>query len=56
MSWSEEAQYEDNPFWTSLFMFYIKYKYLSCHWVGYSKINPIDVDKLFKRKVLNDEI
>ena len=39
----------------SSFKFYIKDEYISCHWVGYSKINPIDVAELFKIKAYNDE-
>ena len=28
---------------------------MSCHWVGNSKIKPIDVDEFFYRKAFNDE-
>ena len=44
-----------NPFCTSSFKFYIKDEDISCHWVGHSKMKPIDFDKLFKRKSKNDE-
>ena len=33
---------------------YIKYEDMSCHWVGHTKMNPIDVDGLFKGKLFKD--
>ena len=33
----------------------MKDKDMTCNWVGYLKMKPIDVDELFNRKSLDDE-
>ena len=33
----------------------MKYKDMMWHWVGYSKMKPVDVDGFFKRETLNYE-
>ena len=38
-----------HTFRTSSFKFYIKDEDMSCHWVGHSKMNPIDVAYFFKK-------
>ena len=52
---SKRLNLKINPFVTSSFKFYIKDKDISCHWVGHSKMRPIDVDEFFKRKSFNYE-
>ena len=37
-----------NPFWYLTHKFYIKYGKQACHFVGHSKLKPIDYNALFK--------
>ena len=39
-----------NPFCALSFKLCINDKYMSCHWIGYSKMKPINIGELFKRK------
>ena len=27
---------------------------MTCHWFGHSKMNPVDINELFKRKAFNN--
>ena len=47
---------KERPFFTSFHKFYTKDKDITNHWVGHSKMKPIDDDKLFNRKVIIDEL
>ena len=47
---------EETHFFTSTQKFYIKDKALTNHWVGPSKINPIDVDFFVHIKVIINEL
>ena len=38
-----------NTFFTSSFRFYIKDEDMVCYWFVHSKMNPNDVDELFKK-------
>ena len=55
MGWSKKEQSEYNPFYTLSFNFYNKDKDMTFHWVVHSKMNPIEIYELFKRKKCNDE-
>ena len=54
MGWYVGAKSEENSFCTSSFNFYIKDYNITCHWVWHSKIKPIFINELFKRKEFND--
>ena len=41
-----------NTFCTSGHRFYTKDKDMTCHWVGHSKMKPIDVDEFFNIKAI----
>ena len=43
-------------FFISSHKFYIINKYISNHWVGHSKMKPIDVNKSFNRNVIINEL
>ena len=44
----EMRKIKKNPFCSSTQQFYIKNGKLACHFVGHSKLNPIDCFQLFK--------